>query len=156
MNRKFVNCISYKVGIAVLLSLACAFSTKGQVRNPEQLNHLQTAIRDPLLGRLNLYIEYGAKQQYEEQYNLVAQTYLREWNFSKEGYAEESREFAKKVGCLVGFYIKRVSIDEDQDQVWLYGIIQTQYEGKLVEDHGYVRATLEEGRWVFEKWYITI
>jgi len=137
---------------AVLVLLAAPAS--GQVRNAKQLSRVPTELRDRLVKRLELFIQYDRAHEYERQFDLLSRSYLESNKFSRESYVEFKRKEVR--GTLLEVKLHNATIDLKRGVVRLPVAAKTKYEGKVVDDSWIINAYLQDGEWYFDYTWVEV
>jgi hypothetical protein len=110
-------------------------------------------LRSRLLERLNQFVEYSLKRQYENKFEL----YLPDFAARFLGTTNK-HEFVMKNNAggfddeLAGF--RPTDVSETKDEAYgkayeVYGLAKTSENGKIVESHRNIRMILKDGEWYF-------
>ena len=125
-----------------------------QVTNSKKFNPVSRQLRDRLVARFNLYVEYERTRQYEKLWGLLSQAYIGNQHLTRENYLryrtnDTLLEFKPRA------VIKR-PIRDNVDFYEIHGIAKFQHENNIVTEDRLLEARLEGDDWYFSDWLVQV
>lgn len=142
-----------------------AASASGQVEDLNKFASVPAPIRDRLIERLNLYIEFDRTNQYGKKFDLFSEAYRTGTWKSKADYVKFSQdEEAKGIGRrLIAFNISSVESDslnslaESDDRIFrINGVVKFRQGNKLKKKKWFLQARYQNGEWYFSDWLVNM
>ncbi len=136
----------------IVVGVASGASINGQGENKEVLASVPVSLRQRLVERLNLLIEYQKAQQWDKQYDLLAAPVIQD--DTKESHVKRLEQwYAQGLGdILVGFVPRSVAVHSDSmdhGEWTLFGCAKLRKGKRIVNLSASVSAYREEGDWYF-------
>jgi hypothetical protein len=148
--------LSFFLSLALLSS--SAFGQGVDIKNLSRL-HVSEDLRSRLAERLNLFIEYELSQQYEKQYDLLANkcfANLQCGNISREEYVKGKRSVRDSLGILFELKVKGIDKKLQENCAFLSANPKLR-KGKFVFTYANIMiACLQDGEWYFRFSFIDI
>ena len=157
MTHPLLNCFGW-----FLIMVCLALPASGQVENSKKFRSVPAQIRERLVERFNLYVEYERTRQYENLFDLLSQAYISNQHLTREGYLQ-SRPLDKLVefkpraitktpssAYVKGYKIPNINVYE------IIGVAKFQRGGKVVEEEKLLEARLQNNDWYFTDWLIRV
>ncbi len=130
----------------------------GQITDTKKFASVPAQIRDRLIERLNLYLEYDRTNQQEKKYDLFSEAYKTVSWKNKADYIKflQAEEAKGKRRMFVAFDISSVedeSIDKSDYRIfYINGVIKFKRGGKLKKKNRFLDARYQNGEWYFSDW----
>lgn len=132
----------------------------GQRISNRQLSplHLPSSMREQLVRRFDLFIEYEKAQSYEKQYELLGKEHmanLLHMDVDKESYIKFKEDSQRAVGKLIELTVKNIKRMPDNANWLSLSVVAKLQKGKATySDTPICVAYLENGNWCFSLLYI--
>jgi hypothetical protein len=146
--------------LILLVALGCSMSAFGQRISNRQLSplHLPNSMRERLVRRFDLFIEYEKAQSYEKQYELLGKEHmanLLHMDVDKESYIKFKEDSQRAVGRLIELTVKDIKRMPDNANWLSLSVVAKLQKGKTTySDTPICVAYLENGNWRFSLLYI--
>ena len=140
--------------LAASILVSLTLPVFGQVKNKKKLSRIPPALRESLLQRLELFIQYDHAHEYDQQFDLLSRSYLESNKFNREAYVEFKRKGIR--GTLLEIKIYDVVLHLKDNYVEIPISAKTMYRGRVVNDSWNFTAHLQNGEWYFDYTWIDI
>ena len=157
VTHPLLNCFGW-----LLIVVCLALPASGQVENSKKFRPVPAQLRERLVERFNLYVEYERTRQYEKLFDLLSQEYISNQHLTREGYLQ-----SRLLDKLVEF--KPRAVTKEPARVYLKGVIipnlnvyeiigiaKFQRGAKVVEEERLLEARLQDNDWYFTDWLIRV
>jgi hypothetical protein len=130
----------------------------GQVTDTKKFASVPASIRERLVERLNLYLEYDRTNQQEKKYDLFSEAYKTVSWKNKADYIKflHDEEAKGTERTFVAFDISSVedeSLDDSDYRIFhINGVIKFKRRGKLKKKNWFLDARYQNGEWYFSDW----
>lgn len=146
----------------VMFLAVLAFSAQvfGQSVSSRQLSrlHLPSNMREELVRRFDLFVEYEKTQSYEKQYELLGKDHmanLLHMDVDKNSYIKFKEDSQQAVGKLIKLTVKGIRRMPDNPNWLNLSVVAKLQKGKRTySDTPICVAYLEDGDWRFSLLYI--
>ena len=160
VTHPLLNCFGW-----LLIVICLALPASGQVENPKKFRPVPAQLRERLVERFNLYVEYERTRQYENLFDLLSQAYISNQHLTREGYLQSRLpdklvEFKPRAVTKspvrvifkggVKYLIPSTNVYE------IVGIAKFQRGAKVVEEERLLEARLQDNDWYFTDWLIRV
>src|SRR6267142_6824442 len=160
VTHPLINCFGW-----LLIVVCLALPASGQVENSKKFRPVPAQLRERLVERFNLYVEYERTRQYEKLFDLLSQEYISNQHLTREGYLQSRLkdklvEFKPRAVTKspVGWIVKRdVKYKIPNVNVYqIIGIAKFQRGAEVVEEERHLEARLQDNDWYFTDWLIQV
>jgi hypothetical protein len=126
----------------------------GQVKNTKKLSRIPPVLREKLIQRLELFIQYDRAHEYEKQFDLLSRSYLESNKFDREAYVEFKRKEIR--GTLLEIKIHEAILHLKENYVEIPASAKTMYKGRVIDDSWNFTAYLQDGEWHVDYTWVDI
>ncbi|HEX8494748.1 MAG TPA: hypothetical protein VF658_18025 [Pyrinomonadaceae bacterium] len=155
MRTAFITTRLRRWHFSWLLILMCLIvPAAGQVKDSRKFRAVPAPLRQRLVERFNLYIEYERTQQYKKLFDLLSQTYIANQNLSRAHFPEY-----RSRNKLIDFKLKAVStsiIVGNTDEYEITGMAKFQRGENISSEEVLLKAYWQDGDWYFSEWLIRL
>ena len=135
--------------------VAClAILATAQVTNLKKFGAVPQRLRDQLVARFNLYIEYERTRQYKELWPLLSQAYIANQKLTLENYLQY-----RSNDTLLEFKptaVIKSPIPANINVFEIHGIAKFKRGNKTISEDRLLEARLEGNDWYFSDWLVQV
>ena len=154
--RNLLATIFLLASVASVMVVPTYAQTKEQKKEQKVFAVIPQHLRERLIERLNLYVEYERMKQYEKLYDLLWDYVVDPNSLSREAYVEAVRKRIAEGYRSVLLEFKPTGIidlslpDEDIIRYDIWGTAKVDSEGEI-----YKKDAAIEARWMNGDWYFS-
>jgi hypothetical protein len=116
-------------------------------------------LRERLVLRFNLFVEYERHGDYDKQFDLLSEDYLaslKSVNVGRDNYVEFKRKICDTLGCLVELRVITAGDlqPSDNERLSIFAGAKLRKDHRTYYQQTRLIAYLKQEDWFFSMWYI--
>ena len=152
MRTCFIQRILFQFALASLL----AAPSSGQIKNDKKFSIVPKQLRERLVERLNLYVEYDRTEQCDKLFDLYSESFIKQQKMSKDSFVRLAESIPVSSRSVLLEYkvtsINKPSYTKEPGVFEIVGRIRISQGGRVVEGERILEARLQNGDWFFSAW----
>jgi len=139
---------------SIVIALCLSTSTLGQVNNSKKFHAVPRSLRERLVERFNLYVEYERTRQHEKLFDLLSEAYISNQHLTRQSYLQY-RLKEPMVEFKLNAVIRR-PIAGSVNVYEIHGTAEFQHGNKIAAEDRLLEARFQGNDWYFSDWLIQI